>query len=158
MTDVGFVALACGLIIGIGALGACFGGNATIIAAAANVAASGMATHAGKPIAFARLTRPEGTHEFEAVINVSQAYLDVVKEGELTILLNGEQVVREKITKSGWLTKRWPIPGKPAGPVAVEFRVLPIFHPNADDKTIEYGLPIAGFGFPSGSATTEARP
>ena len=34
------------------ALGACFGGNATIVAAAANVAASGMAARAGKPISF----------------------------------------------------------------------------------------------------------
>ncbi|HEX2413846.1 MAG TPA: ArsB/NhaD family transporter [Thermoleophilaceae bacterium] len=34
------------------ALGACFGGNATLIAAAANVAASGMASRAGKPIGF----------------------------------------------------------------------------------------------------------
>ncbi len=34
------------------ALGACFGGNATLIAAAANVAASGMAARAGKPIGF----------------------------------------------------------------------------------------------------------
>ena len=34
------------------ALGACFGGNATIIAAAANVAASGMAARAGTPIGF----------------------------------------------------------------------------------------------------------
>jgi Na+/H+ antiporter NhaD/arsenite permease-like protein len=34
------------------ALGACFGGNATIVAAAANVAASGMATRAGHPISF----------------------------------------------------------------------------------------------------------
>jgi Na+/H+ antiporter NhaD/arsenite permease-like protein len=34
------------------ALGACFGGNATIVAAAANVAASGMATRARHPIAF----------------------------------------------------------------------------------------------------------
>lgn len=33
-------------------LGACFGGNATIVAAAANVAASGMAARAGKPIGF----------------------------------------------------------------------------------------------------------
>jgi len=33
-------------------LGACFGGNATIIAAAANVAASGMAARAGMPISF----------------------------------------------------------------------------------------------------------
>jgi len=33
-------------------LGACFGGNATIIAAAANVAASGMAARAGTPISF----------------------------------------------------------------------------------------------------------
>jgi Na+/H+ antiporter NhaD/arsenite permease-like protein len=34
------------------ALGACFGGNATIVAAAANVAASGMAARAGRPISF----------------------------------------------------------------------------------------------------------
>ena len=34
------------------ALGACFGGNATIIAAAANVAASGMSAKAGYPISF----------------------------------------------------------------------------------------------------------
>jgi Na+/H+ antiporter NhaD/arsenite permease-like protein len=34
------------------ALGACFGGNATIIAAAANVAASGLAQRAGEPISF----------------------------------------------------------------------------------------------------------
>ncbi len=34
------------------ALGACFGGNATLIAAAANVAASGLAQRAGHPISF----------------------------------------------------------------------------------------------------------
>jgi Na+/H+ antiporter NhaD/arsenite permease-like protein len=34
------------------ALGACFGGNATIIAAAANVAAAGLAQRAGRPIGF----------------------------------------------------------------------------------------------------------
>lgn len=34
------------------AMGACFGGNATIVAAAANVAASGMAARAGRPIGF----------------------------------------------------------------------------------------------------------
>ena len=34
------------------ALGACFGGNTTIVAAAANVAASGMAARAGTPIGF----------------------------------------------------------------------------------------------------------
>jgi Na+/H+ antiporter NhaD/arsenite permease-like protein len=34
------------------ALGACFGGNATLVAAAANVAAAGMAERAGRPIGF----------------------------------------------------------------------------------------------------------
>ena len=33
-------------------LGACFGGNMTVIAAAANVAASGLAERAGQPIGF----------------------------------------------------------------------------------------------------------
>jgi Na+/H+ antiporter NhaD/arsenite permease-like protein len=36
------------------ALGACFGGNATLIAAAANVAAAGVAERAGRPISFGR--------------------------------------------------------------------------------------------------------
>ncbi|MEZ5101675.1 MAG: ArsB/NhaD family transporter [Thermoleophilia bacterium] len=36
------------------ALGACFGGNATIVAAAANVAASGVAARSGQPISFMR--------------------------------------------------------------------------------------------------------
>ena len=39
------------------ALGACFGGNATIIAAAANVAAAGMAARAGRPIGFVDFLR-----------------------------------------------------------------------------------------------------
>ena len=39
------------------ALGACFGGNATIIAAAANVAAAGIAARAGRPIAFMEFAR-----------------------------------------------------------------------------------------------------
>jgi Na+/H+ antiporter NhaD/arsenite permease-like protein len=34
------------------AIGACFGGNATLIAAAANVAAAGMAERSGRPIGF----------------------------------------------------------------------------------------------------------
>ena len=39
------------------AIGACFGGNATIIAAAANVAAAGMAARAGRPIGFLYFAR-----------------------------------------------------------------------------------------------------
>jgi Na+/H+ antiporter NhaD/arsenite permease-like protein len=39
------------------ALGACFGGNATLIAAAANVAAAGMAERAGSPIGFIAFLR-----------------------------------------------------------------------------------------------------
>jgi Na+/H+ antiporter NhaD/arsenite permease-like protein len=36
------------------ALGACFGGNATIVAAAANVTASGILERSGQPISFTR--------------------------------------------------------------------------------------------------------
>jgi Na+/H+ antiporter NhaD/arsenite permease-like protein len=39
------------------ALGACFGGNATLVAAAANVAAAGMASRAGRPIGFIAFLR-----------------------------------------------------------------------------------------------------
>jgi Na+/H+ antiporter NhaD/arsenite permease-like protein len=38
-------------------LGACFGGNATLVAAAANVAAAGMAARAGQPIGFMTFLR-----------------------------------------------------------------------------------------------------
>ena len=38
-------------------LGACFGGNLTLIAAAANVAAAGMASKAGAPISFMRFLK-----------------------------------------------------------------------------------------------------
>ncbi len=38
-------------------LGACFGGNATMIAAAANVAAAGLAERAGTPIGFMTFLR-----------------------------------------------------------------------------------------------------
>jgi Na+/H+ antiporter NhaD/arsenite permease-like protein len=38
-------------------LGACFGGNATIVAAAANVAASGLAARAGRPIGFVQFMK-----------------------------------------------------------------------------------------------------
>jgi Na+/H+ antiporter NhaD/arsenite permease-like protein len=38
-------------------LGACFGGNATIIAAAANVAASGLTARAGRPIGFVQFLK-----------------------------------------------------------------------------------------------------
>ena len=39
------------------ALGACFGGNATLVAAAANVAAAGMAARSGRPIGFITFLR-----------------------------------------------------------------------------------------------------
>jgi Na+/H+ antiporter NhaD/arsenite permease-like protein len=39
------------------ALGACFGGNATLVAAAANVAAAGMAARSGRPIGFLYFAR-----------------------------------------------------------------------------------------------------
>jgi Na+/H+ antiporter NhaD/arsenite permease-like protein len=39
------------------ALGACFGGNATLVAAAANVAAAGMAARSGRPIGFVEFLR-----------------------------------------------------------------------------------------------------
>jgi Na+/H+ antiporter NhaD/arsenite permease-like protein len=39
------------------ALGACFGGNATLIAAAANVAAAGMAARSGRPIGFVQFLK-----------------------------------------------------------------------------------------------------
>ena len=56
------------------ALGACFGGNATIIAAAANVAASGVLERSGKPISFMRFLAV-GVPVTVASLAVATAYL-----------------------------------------------------------------------------------
>jgi Na+/H+ antiporter NhaD/arsenite permease-like protein len=58
------------------ALGACFGGNATIIAAAANVAAAGMASRAGRPIGFVPFLRA-GIPVTLASLVLSSAYVAV---------------------------------------------------------------------------------
>jgi Na+/H+ antiporter NhaD/arsenite permease-like protein len=55
-------------------LGACFGGNATIIAAAANVAAAGMASRAGHPIGFVAFLRIGATATAVSMVLVT-AYL-----------------------------------------------------------------------------------
>ncbi|MEO8027702.1 MAG: hypothetical protein ABI823_14565, partial [Bryobacteraceae bacterium] len=101
-----------------------------------------------KPVASARLRRPDNAQEFDAVVNVSPAYLEAVHEANLTVLLDGQAVAQQAFNKTGWLVMRWPIPAAPAGPVNVEFRISPVFHPNAADASIEYGLPFGGFGFP----------
>jgi Na+/H+ antiporter NhaD/arsenite permease-like protein len=55
-------------------LGACFGGNATLIAAAANVAAAGMAARAGQPIGFMFFLRVGTSVTFVSMLLVT-AYL-----------------------------------------------------------------------------------
>jgi Na+/H+ antiporter NhaD/arsenite permease-like protein len=57
-------------------LGACFGGNATVIAAAANVAAAGMASRAGRPIGFVSFLRV-GIPVTLASLMLSTAYVAV---------------------------------------------------------------------------------
>jgi Na+/H+ antiporter NhaD/arsenite permease-like protein len=58
------------------ALGACFGGNATLIAAAANVAAAGMAARAGRPIGFVYFLRIGLPVTFISMI-MATAYISV---------------------------------------------------------------------------------
>jgi Na+/H+ antiporter NhaD/arsenite permease-like protein len=58
------------------ALGACFGGNATLVAAAANVAAAGMASRAGQPIGFMSFLRIGLPVTFVSVL-LATAYIAV---------------------------------------------------------------------------------
>lgn len=58
------------------ALGACFGGNATMIAAAANVAAAGMAERAGTPIGFMAFLRV-GLPVTLLSIGLASAYISI---------------------------------------------------------------------------------
>jgi len=58
------------------ALGACFGGNATLVAAAANVAAAGMAARAGRPIGFVQFLRVGLPVTFVSML-IATAYIAV---------------------------------------------------------------------------------
>jgi Na+/H+ antiporter NhaD/arsenite permease-like protein len=58
------------------ALGACFGGNATLIAAAANVAAAGMASRAGTPIGFVPFLKAGLPATFVSLV-LATAYIGV---------------------------------------------------------------------------------
>jgi Na+/H+ antiporter NhaD/arsenite permease-like protein len=58
------------------ALGACFGGNATLVAAGANVAASGLAARAGRPIGFVAFLRV-GVPVTLASVALATAYVAV---------------------------------------------------------------------------------
>ncbi len=58
------------------ALGACFGGNATLVAAAANVAAAGMAARAGKAIGFVEFLRIGLPVTFVSML-IATAYITV---------------------------------------------------------------------------------
>jgi Na+/H+ antiporter NhaD/arsenite permease-like protein len=58
------------------ALGACFGGNATLIAAAANVAAAGMASRAGRTIGFVAFLRA-GLPATVISLGLATAYIGV---------------------------------------------------------------------------------
>jgi Na+/H+ antiporter NhaD/arsenite permease-like protein len=58
------------------ALGACYGGNATLVAAAANVAAAGMAARSGRPIAFIVFLRI-GLPVTAASLLMATAYLGI---------------------------------------------------------------------------------
>jgi Na+/H+ antiporter NhaD/arsenite permease-like protein len=58
------------------ALGACFGGNATLVAAAANVAAAGMAARAGRPIGFAEFLRVGLPVTFVSML-IATAYIGI---------------------------------------------------------------------------------
>jgi Na+/H+ antiporter NhaD/arsenite permease-like protein len=55
-------------------LGACFGGNATLIAAAANVAAAGLAARAGQPIGFVAFLRIGAATTFVSML-LATAYI-----------------------------------------------------------------------------------
>jgi Na+/H+ antiporter NhaD/arsenite permease-like protein len=58
------------------ALGACFGGNATLVAAAANVAGAGMAARAGRPIGFVEFLRVGLPATFVSML-IATAYIAV---------------------------------------------------------------------------------
>ena len=105
-----------------------------------------------RPLATARLRRPEGARHFEVRVNIGPDFIREAGRTELRAVIGGRPAGSRVFTQAGWQTVRWDLPPGPAGPVEVRFEVQPPYHPsNGDPRTL--GIPVGAFGFAPGDAS-----
>ena len=98
-----------------------------------------------KPMATARLRRPEGASTFELKIFVAADQLRKVGPTRVSIKLDGELGATQIFNTEGFNTIRFPVRGGRSGPVRVELDVSPPYTPDNDARML--GVIVISLGF-----------
>lgn len=98
-----------------------------------------------KPVATARLRRPDVSSNFELKIFVAGGRLRKVAPTQVSVKLQGEVSATETFNTEGFHTLRFPVPAGSPGPVRVELDVTPPYTPDNDSRTL--GVIVISMGF-----------
>jgi hypothetical protein len=98
-----------------------------------------------KPVAAARLRRPEGARRFAVTVNVPEAMVREAGGAEVRVVLEGEALPARRLAEMGWQTATWDLPPRTAGSVAVRLEFQPFRPSNQDPRVL--GGAVVGFGF-----------
>jgi hypothetical protein len=98
-----------------------------------------------KPVATARLRRPEGASTFELKIFMAADRLRKAGPTQVSIKLDGKLSATEVFTTEGFQTIRFPVPAGRPGSVLVELDVTPPYTPDNDSRSL--GVIVMSLGF-----------
>jgi hypothetical protein len=99
-----------------------------------------------QPVAVARLWRPAGVREFVLEVNVGPGYIKAVKQAQVRVRIDGQEVGAAEFRSHGWQTVTFPLPPADPGTALVELRTDPAYRPSASDPRV-LGSAVGGLGF-----------
>jgi hypothetical protein len=98
-----------------------------------------------KPVATARLRRPDGVSTFELKIFMAADRLRKVGPTQVSIRLDGERSATQVFNTDGFHSMRFAVPAGRPGPVRVELDVSPPYTPENDARML--GVIVMSLGF-----------
>jgi hypothetical protein len=98
-----------------------------------------------KPVATARLRRPDGASTFELKFFIAADRLRKVGPTQVAIKLDGELSASQVFSAEGFQTIRFAVPAGRPGPVRVELNVTPPYAPGNDARSL--GVIVMSLGF-----------
>jgi hypothetical protein len=98
-----------------------------------------------KPVATARLRRPDVASTFELKIFVAADRLRKVGPTQVSVKLQGEVSATKTFNTDGFHSIRFAVPTGSPGPVRVELDVMPPYTPDNDSRTL--GVIVMSLGF-----------
>jgi hypothetical protein len=98
-----------------------------------------------KPIAIARLRRPDVARTFELNIFVAADRLRKVGETQVSVKLQDNVGATQTFNTDGFHSIRFAVPGGSPGPVRVELDVTPPYTPDNDARRL--GVIVMSLGF-----------